>query len=184
MPYVPSVVRWPRGNYGRSDVFAGQGALEHAPKSNAPTASQRNVEGADASAATRGVRDWRQDEEDKGQNTIAPSRRKRRSSGRKESPASVPGLGIPRLHARMAAVASTFFAKAAVLLPQLCFIAAVARFRTVLLWFVQRSGTQGDTVRTQHVETTARLASKTAARRIKADIRGSALPITRNEETQ
>ena len=35
------------------------------PKSNAPTASQRNVEGADASAATRGLRHWRQDEEEK-----------------------------------------------------------------------------------------------------------------------
>ena len=31
---------------------------------NAPTASQRNVEGADTSAATRGSRRWRQDEED------------------------------------------------------------------------------------------------------------------------
>ena len=65
MPYVPSVVRWPRGNYGRSDVFAGAGTGAHAlPKSNAPTASQRNVEGADASPATRGVRDWGQDEEE------------------------------------------------------------------------------------------------------------------------
>ena len=112
---------------------------------------------------------------------IAPSRRKRRSSGRKESPASVPGLGIPRLHARMAAVASTILPKAAVLLPQLCFIAAVARFRTVLLWFVQRSATQGDTVRTQHKKQTAALGFEAAAQRIKADICGSALPITRKE---
>ena len=80
--------------------------------------------------------------------------------------------------------ASTFFAKSGGAPSAVCFIAAVARFRTVLLWFVQRSGTQGDTVRTQHVETTARLASKTAAQRIKADICGSALPITRKEEKQ
>ena len=116
-------IRWPRGNYGRSDVFAGQGALEHAPKSNAPTASQRNVEGADASAATRGVRDWRQDEEDKGQNTIAPSRRKRRSSGREESLASF--LGWESRDCTRARGGGRFdiLAKRR-LLPQLCFIIA------------------------------------------------------------
>ena len=46
---------------GRSDVFAGQGMRSMRPKSNAPTASQRNVWNIDTSAATRGVRDWRQD---------------------------------------------------------------------------------------------------------------------------
>ena len=104
-------------------------------------------------------------------------------SGREESSSSVPvGRAGSRLHARMAAVASTILPKAAVLLPQLCFIAAVARFRTVLLWFVQRSATQGDTVRTQHKKQTAALGFEAAAQRIKADICGSALPITRNEE--
>ena len=50
-------------------------------------------------------------------------------SGREESGSSVPvGRADSRLHAR---VASSFLPKAAVLLPLLCFIAAVALFRSV-----------------------------------------------------
>ena len=154
------------------------------PKSNAPTASQRNVEGADTSAATRGSRNWRQDG---GETTSKTPQLPRVVSvalwGGRSPPRAF--LGWESRDCTRARDGGRFaFWQAAVLLPQLCFIAAVARFRTVLLWFVQRSATQGDTVRTQHVETTARLASKTAARRIKADICGSALPIARNEETQ
>jgi len=74
--------------------------------------------------------------------------------------------------------------KAAVLLPLLRFIAVRTGFRAGFWQYVQRSATQGDTVRTQHLETTAALGFETAARRIKADICGSAPPIPRNEETQ
>ena len=62
----------------------------HAQKLNAPQTPRRNARGADTSAATRGVRDWRQDEEETRQNTTAPSRRKRRFRVRKESSSSVP----------------------------------------------------------------------------------------------
>ena len=80
------------------------------PKWNAPTASQRNVEGADASAATRGSRNW--------------SRTRRRQGKTPQLPrvASVgfrDGRSPPRAFlgwesrdcTRTAAVASTFFAK-------------------------------------------------------------------------
>ena len=52
-------------------------------------------------------------------------------SGWKESTSSVPGLGILRLHARSRRRTLRHFGKAAVLLPQLCFIAAVVLFRSV-----------------------------------------------------
>ena len=154
------------------------------PESMQPQASQRSVLGADTSAATRGLPDWRQDEEE--------TRAKHHSSLASQASCFGAGgvsrerswAGNPALHARSRRRPLRHFAKAAVLLPQLCFIAAVARFRTVLLWFVQRSATQGDTVRTQHKKQTAALGFEAAAQRIKADICGSALPITRNEETQ
>ena len=64
----------------------------------------------------------------KGQSTTAPSRRRRRVSGREESPASVPGPGIPRCTRARDGGASTFWQAAAVLLPQLCFIAVRTAF--------------------------------------------------------
>ena len=153
------------------------------PKSNAPTASQRNVEGADTSAAMRGSRNWRQDRR---------TRAKHHSSlAAQASLFGAEGVsrerswaGNPAIARALATAVASSFAKSGGASSAALFIAAVAPFRTVLLWFVQRSGEQGDTVRTSTHTSKHSPASKTAARRIKADIRGSALPIARNEETQ
>ena len=67
----------------------------------------------------------------------------------------------------------------------LCFIASVCRFRAA---FLSGPGSVSVSLRHSackaHITSKHSLASKTAAQRIKADICGSALPITRKEETQ
>ena len=154
------------------------------PESMRPQTSQRSVLGADTSAATRGVRERRQDG---GETTSKTPQLPRVASVALRGGRSLPRafLGWESRDCTRARDGGRFaFWQAAVLLPQLCFIAAVARFRTVLLWFVQRSATQGDTVRTQHKKQTAALGFEAAAQRIKADICGSALPITRKEAKQ
>ena len=146
---------------------------------------QRNEWNIDASPATRGVRDWRQDG---GETTSKTPQLPRVTS----VAFGTEGVLLERsCWPRGCAIARAcgggrfeLLPKAAVLLPQLYFIAAVARFRTVLLWFVQRSGTRGDTVRTQHKTQTAAPGFEAAAQRINADIRGSALPIARKKAKQ
>ena len=153
------------------------------PESMRPQTSQRSVLGADTSAATRGVGNWIQDGGETTSKTPQPLRGRSVAVGTE-------GVLLERSWAGNPAIARARDGGRFDILPKrrCSFRSSVYRrcsaFSNRSLWFVQRSGTQGDTVRTQHVETTARLASKTAARRIKADIRGSALPITRNEETQ
>ena len=107
------------------------------PESMQPQASQRSVLGADTSAATRGARDWRQDEEE--------TRAKHHSSLASQASPFGGGRSLPRAFLGWESRDCTrardggrfdILAKA-VLLPQLCFIAAVARFRTVLLWLVR-----------------------------------------------
>ncbi len=98
------------------------------PKSNAPTGSQRNVEGADASAATRGSGDWRQDEEDKGQNTRAPLASQASAFGAEGVSRERSWAGNPAIARALAtAAASTFWQRrcsfrSSVLSPLYCFL--------------------------------------------------------------
>ena len=110
----------------------------------------------------------------------APSRRKRRLSGRKESSSSVFfRAGWPWARADRPLVQ---FGKRGQRCSLLCFIASVGRFRAV---FLSGPGSVSDSLRHSvckaHITSKHSLASKTAAQRIKADICGSALPPSRNE---
>ena len=113
----------------------------------------------------------------------APSRRKRRLSGRKESSSSVFFRAGGRGHAQTQAARQ--FGKPSRRRQRsslLCFIASVGRFRAA---FLSGPGSVSDSLRHSvckaHITSKHSLASKTAAQRIKADICGSALPPSRNE---
>ena len=154
------------------------------PKSNAPTASQRNVEGADTSAATRGSPDWSRMGERQQQDTTAPLRRKRRLSGGVLLERSCWPRGWP--WARADTGRSPWqFGKRRQRSSLLCFIASVCRFRAA---FFSGPGSVSVSLRHSackaHITSKHSLASKTAAQRINADICGSALPPSRKEEKQ
>ena len=152
------------------------------PTSNAPQASQRNVLGADTSAATRRVRRWRQNEED--------TRLKQHSSlASQASSFGTEGVLLERFFPRgwpwARAEAARQFGKPSRRRQRsslLCFIASVCRFRAA---FFSDPGSISDSLRHSmckaHITSKHSLASKTAAQRIKADICGSALPPSRNE---
>ena len=100
----------------------------------------------------------------------APSRRKRRLSGRKESSSSVFfRAGWPWARADRPLVQ---FGKRGQRCSLLCFIASVGRFRAV---FLSGPGSVSDSLRHSackaHTTSKHSLASKTAAQRIKADLR-------------
>ena len=110
----------------------------------------------------------------------APSRRKRRLSGRKGSSSSVFFRAVAvgtRRHRPLAQ-----FGKRGQRSSLLCFIASVGRFRAA---FLSGPGSVSVSLRHSaykaHITSKHSLASKTAAQRIKADICGSALPPSRNE---
>ena len=97
---------------GRSDVFAGQGMRSMRLKSMRPQTPHRNAGGADTSAATRGVRYWRQDGERQPAKHHSSLASQASLSGRKESSSSVPGRrAVARLHARMAVALRPFCQK-------------------------------------------------------------------------
>ena len=150
-------------------------------KSNAPTASQRNVEGADASPATRGVRDWRQD----GGETTS---KHHSSLATQASSFGTEGV-LERSCSRAVAVGTRRHRPLALAIGKrrqhsslLCFIASVCRFRAA---FFGGPGSISVSLRHSayraHITSKHSRASKTAAQRIKADICGSALPPSRNE---
>ena len=90
-----------------------------------------------------------------------------------------------RLHARMAAVASTFFGKSGGAPSAALFYRRCSAFsnRSFVVRAAQRN-TRRHSAYTARRDHSKAWASKAAAHRINADICGSALPIARNEETQ
>ena len=153
------------------------------PKSNAPTASQRNVEGADTSAATRGSGDWRQDEEETRAKHHSSLASQASLSGRKESSSSVPVArrGWPWARADTGRSPWQNWQAAAAFFPALFYRSRVP-FRAA---FFSGPGSISVSLRHSaykaHITSKHSRASKTAAQRIKADICGSALPPSRNE---
>ena len=156
------------------------------PKSNAPQPSQRDVWNIDASAATRGVRDWSRMGERQPAKHHSSLASHASLSGRKRAllERSCWPRGWP--WARADTGRSPWqFGKRRQRSSLLCFIASVCRFRAA---FFSGPGSISVSLRHSackaHITSKHSLASKTAAQRIKADICGSALPITRKEEKQ
>jgi len=157
------------------------------PKLNAPTASQRNVEGADTSPAKRGVRGWRQDEEEtraKHHSPLASQASAFGTEGILLERSCCTARGWPWARADRPLALALIWQAAAAFFPCSVFIAPVP-FRAAFF-----SGPGSASVSLRHSACKAHItskhspASKTAAQRIKADIRGSALPIARKEAKQ
>ena len=154
------------------------------PESMQPQASQRSVLGADTSAATRGLPDWRQDEEE--------TRAKHHSSLASQASAFRGGRSPPRAfllhgaggrgHAQTQAARLGNFGKAAAAFFPALFYRSRVPFRAA---FFSGPGSISVSLRHSaykaHITSKHSRASKTAAQRIKADICGSALPPSRNE---
>jgi hypothetical protein len=164
-------------------LLPGSRAHTRSQKSRAPQKPRGNVEGADTSPATRGLRRWRQDGGEATSKTPQLPRvasvvfRDGRSPPRAFFSARV-AVGTRRHRPLGGNLASRRRQRSSLL----CFIASVGRFRAA---FLSGPGSVSDSLRHSvckaHITSKHSLASKTAAQRIKADICGSALPPSRNE---